>query len=89
MRSAGTSAVNGAPRVVSGRRVPRRRRSGTKRKLGLEARGRHGPTVGVVLVVSKVDAAVVPRVAVASRRFEAGKGCLGSVAGSVLEQGPG
>lgn len=43
----------------------------------------------MVLVVREVDAAVVPRVAVATSGLEAGKRCLGSVAGSMLEQGSG
>jgi len=90
MRSAGAAAVHGAPRVVTRRDIPGRRSGrGTKRKLGFETWRWHGPTVGMVFVIRKIDAAVVPRIAVATSGFEAGKGCLGSVAGSVLEQGSG
>ena len=46
-----------------------------------------GPAVGVMLVVRKVDTAVVPRVAVATSRLEADEGRLRSVAGRMLEQG--
>jgi hypothetical protein len=90
MRSTRAAAVHGAPRVVTGRDIPGRRCGrGTKRKLGFKSRGWHRPTVGVVFVVREVDAAVVPGVAVAARGFEAGEGCLGSVARSMLEQGSG
>jgi hypothetical protein len=39
-----------------------------------------------MLIIREINAAVVPWVAVAPRGFQAGKGCLGSVAGSMLEQ---
>jgi hypothetical protein len=39
-----------------------------------------------MLVVCEVNAAVVPGVAVTTGGFEASKGCLGGVAGSVLEK---
>jgi len=87
MRSTGAPAVHGAPRVVPRGHVPRRRRRGTKRKLGLETRCWHGPAVVVVLVVREVDAAVIPRVAVATGGLQTGEGCLGSIARSMLEQG--
>jgi hypothetical protein len=88
MRSTRATAVHGAPGVVTGRNVPRRRCGrGTKRKFGFKTWGWHRPTVGVVFVVREVDAAVIPRVAVATSGFEAGKRCLGSIAGGMLEQG--
>jgi hypothetical protein len=42
----------------------------------------------VVFVVREVDAAIIPRIAVTASGFETGKGRLGSVARSMLEQGP-
>jgi hypothetical protein len=88
MRSTGAAAVHGAPRVVPGSDVSRCRGRRTKRKLGFVTGGWHGlrPAVGVMLVVCKIDAAVVPGVAVAARGLEAGEGCLRSIAGSVLEE---
>jgi hypothetical protein len=88
MRSTGATAVHGAPRVVPGSDVSRCRGRRTKRKLGFVTGSWHGlrPAIGVVVVVCEIDAAVVPGVAVATGGFEAGKGSLRSIAGSMLEQ---
>src|SRR5690242_1168408 len=89
MRSTGATAVHGAPRVVPRSYVSRCRGRRTKRKLGFVTGGWHGlrPAIGVVLVVCKIDAAVVPGVAVATSRLETGERSLRRVTGGVLKQG--